>query len=140
VPSRGSLHGTTAFAIGRLARAHRAAVAPRLAALGLNSGAELLLAELWREDGIMQSELAERLAVRPPSVTKVVRGLAAQGFVERRVHPDDARISLVFLTRAGRALRAEVESAWAEAERETLGVLPRSDAKQLRRLLARATP
>lgn len=49
------------------------------------------------------SSLAERLAVRPPSVTSVVDGLVARGLVERS-HPEgDRRQVSHVLTEAGRS-------------------------------------
>lgn len=63
------------------------------------------------EGSAVSSAVAERLAVRPPSVTSVVDGLAARGLVERRpVLGDRRRVSLV-LTDAGRRSLAEADAA-----------------------------
>ncbi len=48
------------------------------------------------------SSLAERLAVRPPSVTSVVDGLVARGLVERSHSEGDRRQVSHVLTEAGR--------------------------------------
>ncbi|HKP74962.1 MAG TPA: MarR family transcriptional regulator, partial [Longimicrobiaceae bacterium] len=37
-------------------------------------------------------ELAEAEQVRPPSITRIVRNLEAQGLVERAADPDDGRV------------------------------------------------
>jgi long-chain acyl-CoA synthetase len=54
------------------------------------------------ESSAVSSDLAERLAVRPPSVTAVVDGLAARGLVERRPVTADRRQVDHVLTASGR--------------------------------------
>jgi DNA-binding MarR family transcriptional regulator len=133
------LHTTTHLLVS-LHKAHRAALAPRLAELGLNAGDELTLAQLWREEGITQTDLAERLAVRPPTVSKVLRTLERAELVQRLPDAEDGRVSRVHLTDPGRRLRPDVERAWRAAERDTLARLSSSQAAQLRRLLTAALP
>jgi long-chain acyl-CoA synthetase len=63
--------------------------------IGLSS-AELSLPQyrvlgLLDESSAVSSDLAERLAVRPPSVTAIVDGLVARGLVERRPRPHHQR-------------------------------------------------
>lgn len=57
----------------------------------------------------VSSALAERLAVRPPSVTAVVDGLVARGLVERHHSEDDRRRVSHVLTPAGRRLLARAD-------------------------------
>jgi DNA-binding MarR family transcriptional regulator len=130
---------TTTYLLTVLRKAHRAALAPRLASLGLNVGDELLLAVLWREEGIPQGQLAAQLGVSAPSVSKVVRTLERTGFVERVADPGDGRVARVHLTERGSDVRPEVERAWRAAERETLGRLAAGRVAALHRLLAEAT-
>lgn len=54
------------------------------------------------ERSTVSSDLAERLAVRPPSVTAVVDGLVSRGLVERRTVVADRRQVALALTTAGR--------------------------------------
>jgi DNA-binding MarR family transcriptional regulator len=129
---------TTTHRLTALHKAHRAALEPRLGALDLPYGAELLLAQLWREQPLAQGELAGRLNVKPPSVTKVLRRLERQGLVRRERDSDDARVSLVHLTARGAALERDVARAWREAERQTLSGLSRKEAASLRGLVIRA--
>jgi MarR family transcriptional regulator, organic hydroperoxide resistance regulator len=121
-----------------LRREHRAAIGPRLAELGLHSGSELAMAELWRSEGLTHGELAGRLRVRPPSVTKILRTLERDGLVERRHDAEDGRVLRIHLTARGRDLRGPVERAWRDADRETLGGLSADEAASLRRLLSRS--
>ena len=57
---------------------------------------------LLDESPAVSSDLAERLAVRPPSVTAIVDGLVARGLVERRTVVADRRRVDHVLTDPGR--------------------------------------
>ena len=62
--------------------------------------------------------LAEHERVAPPSITKVVAKLEAEGFVERTSDPTDRRVSLVSTTADGRALVDETrrrKTTWLTA-------------------------
>jgi long-chain acyl-CoA synthetase len=59
----------------------------------------------------VSSDLAERLAVRPPSVTAVVDGLVARGLVERRHVVSDRRQVDHVLTQTGRRALDDADAA-----------------------------
>jgi long-chain acyl-CoA synthetase len=59
----------------------------------------------------MPSALADRLAVRPPSVTSVVDGLVARGLVHRHPAEDDRRRVAHTLTSEGRRALAAADQA-----------------------------
>lgn len=59
----------------------------------------------------MSSALAERLAVRPPSITAVVDGLVSRGLVERKHAEDDRRRVAHVLTAKGEKLLATANEA-----------------------------
>ncbi len=68
---------------------------------------------LLDESSAFSSALAERLAVRPPSVTAIVDGLVARGLVERRpVESDRRRVDLA-LTETGRTVLNSADAAVA---------------------------
>jgi long-chain acyl-CoA synthetase len=66
---------------------------------------------LLDESPAVSSDLAERLAVRPPSVTAIVDGLVARGLVERRHVVADRRQVDHCLTDAGRQALDLADSA-----------------------------
>lgn len=103
----------------------------------MSAGQELVLAELWREDGLNQTELGSRLGIRPPTVTKMLRRMERSGLIDRRSDADDARVLHVFLASRGVALRATVEARCAEVERRTFRALTPSQLSALRELLGR---
>jgi DNA-binding MarR family transcriptional regulator len=60
------------------------------------------------------SDLAYRLTVRPPTVTRLVDGLVALGLVERRVDERDRRRTTLAVTSAGRDALAGANTAIRE--------------------------
>jgi DNA-binding MarR family transcriptional regulator len=123
------------FRILQIYRAHRSRAEAALNELGLHTGQEMLLLHLWKQEGLTQSELVEILCVEPPTVTKTLHRLERAGFVERRQDPEDARVSRVFLTPAGRALEAPVKKIWEHLEVITQQGLSEVEKALLRRLL-----
>jgi MarR family transcriptional regulator, organic hydroperoxide resistance regulator len=121
----------------RCGRAHRLLTAQRLNALGLASGEDLVLAELWHEDGVTQTELARRLALRRSTVTTVLRTMEARGLVRRVPDGHDARVVRVHHTPRAAALRAGIEEIWRVAETELLRELGGAEVAALRSLLGR---
>jgi long-chain acyl-CoA synthetase len=78
---------------------------------------------LLDESPAFSSALAERLAVRPPSVTAIVDGLVARGLVERRpVESDRRRVDLA-LTESGRTVLTTADGAVAARLRDIAGCL-----------------
>src|SRR5512136_633981 len=66
-----------------------------------------LLAFLWIEDGLSQSELSSRSQIDRTTMGGIVDRLEKEGLVERVIHPDDRRAFQVFLTKQGKALEDE---------------------------------
>ncbi len=63
------------------------------------------------EGSAQSSALAERLAVRPPSVTAVIDGLVTRGLVERTHREDDRRRVSLELTTEGLRVLASADDA-----------------------------
>ena len=127
----------TGFTLAKVCKAHRANVGALLAEHGLHVGQEMVLAELWQDDGLRVGELAARLGVEPPTVTKMLRRLERCGLVERRQDPSDARSLRVYLTDEGRALEEPVLRCWEKVEEITLAGLNEAERRSFRNLLIR---
>lgn len=63
-----------------------------------------VLVHLMRENGLRQSELAERLEVATVTTSKLIDRLEARGYVERRADPNDRRSNRVFATDQAKAI------------------------------------
>lgn len=129
------LDETLAYALFKITKLHRSRVTAGLAELGLHVGQEMLLTQLWREDGLPQSELIARLGVEPPTVTKGLQRLERAGFVRRTPVRGRPRQSRVHLTQAGKELQEPVETLWRRAEEELLTRLAPGERTTLTRLV-----
>ena len=80
---------------------------PLLAPLGLTYPQYLAMLVLWEQDGIMVSELGERLTLDSGTLTPLLKRLEATGLVARLRDVADERRVHVTLTAAGRKLKAK---------------------------------
>ncbi len=92
---------------------------------------------LDREDGQTPGQLAIKLGVRPPTVTKTINRLQTQGYVEKRASETDARQANVFLTEEGRGAIRAIEKAVRKTEKQALKGLDKKEQKALGKLLGR---
>lgn len=123
------------FRLLQAAKAQRARAGTHLMRAGLHPGQELVLKVLADGDGRTMSQLALALGVQPPTVTKMVTRLSAQGLVRRQISDTDGRLARVFLTDEGRDRIEAVDKAWKRLEKEAIAGLDDKDRKRLKKLL-----
>ncbi len=70
----------------------------------LSLGQLAALGTLDRHGPLSPGELATHERVQPPSMTRIVKALEAEGFVSRQPHPTDRRQVVVALAPAGQEL------------------------------------
>ncbi len=106
------------FLVHDVARLMRVAYDRRAKDLGLTRSQWWVLNNLFRNQGITQSELADILEIEKPSLGRLLDRLEAKGWVERRADPTDRRAKRLHLTgevqplvRALRGLAAGLRSA-----------------------------
>lgn len=126
---------TTGYALAKVCKAHRGNVGEQLSEVGLHPGQEMVLIELWESDGLRGGELAERLGVEPPTVTKMLRRLERCGLVERCQDPQDARSFRAYLTDEGRSLEESLTRIWERVEERTFAGMSREERRSFHRLL-----
>lgn len=123
------------YLLVHVCKAHRGALADALAEVSLYPGQEMILIQLWEEDGLNQSQLIGDCRVEAPTLTKALHRMEKAGLVERRRDSQDARVSRVYLTKRGRSLQESVSRCWAEVETRMLSELTVEEKILLRRLL-----
>ena len=128
---------STGYALAKVCRAHRGNVGELLSEVGLHVGQEMVLIELWESDGLRGGELAERLGVEPPTLTKMIRRLESCGLVERRQDPQDARSFRAYLTEEGRSLEGPVARCWERVEERTFAGMSVGERRNFHWLLAK---
>ncbi len=126
---------STSHLLAQTCKAYRKAVHKALAELGLHPGQDMILQQLWCEDGLTQTEIAEQHCVQAATITKMLQRMVNAGLVERRKDPDDQRVLRVYLTTRGRALQEPIEQLWNRMEKKLFVNMSLDEKILLRRLL-----
>lgn len=121
----------------RAARLHRTRAAAMLAEIGLHPGQETVLQLLSEQDGQTMSGLAEAMGVQPPTVTKMIARMGAQGLVTRDASGEDGRKIHVLLTDEGRECARKLKALWRGLERDATRELNSKERGDLAELLER---
>jgi len=119
------------------ARLSRTALAARLLAHGFYAGQDQIMLALSQEDGQTPGQLAARLGVRPPTITKTINRLQAQGFLEKKASDQDARQAHISLTELGKETIRSIEKSVRKTEKQALKGLDKKEQKTLAKLLSR---
>jgi DNA-binding MarR family transcriptional regulator len=106
-------------------------------AFGLYRGQPRMLRALWKEEGLTHTELSRQLRVQPATITKMIQRMEKAGFVERRHDPDDQRVSRVYLTESGQAVREGVQQVWRRLEEEAFAGFTEEEGVLLRQFFLR---
>ncbi|WP_330228456.1 MarR family winged helix-turn-helix transcriptional regulator [Nocardia sp. NBC_00508] len=122
--------GPISHGIFRVARLHRMIAGHLLRRVGLHTGQELVMMQLWELGPQRQTDLVHLLDSDAATMTRTIKRLENAGFVRRRPCPDDKRATLIEPTAASRALRREVESIWTELENAAVGTLDAAQRAQ----------
>jgi DNA-binding MarR family transcriptional regulator len=144
-PSEANRSGARTFVIrdslgylmNRAARLMAAELAERLRPAGIGIGQWGVLLHLWARDGMSQAELARVVAIEPPTVVRTIDRMVRDGLVTRGTDPSDGRLSRIWLTDRGRALRDELVPQAMAVNEAVGGRLTITEAQTIRRLLAK---
>jgi DNA-binding MarR family transcriptional regulator len=102
-------------------------MADSLAREGLTESRAHVLWQLQQRGPCIQAELAADLHVTPRTITALVDGLVATGFVTREPHPSDRRAALVTFTSRGRATAQALADGHRRLARQLFADLPAGD-------------
>jgi len=122
-----------------VARLTRTVSARRLLEQGLYAGQDKIILALAQENGQTPGALAQKLGVRPPTITKTINRLTAQGFLEKQSSDLDARRTHIFLTPMGEEAIRKIENSLRKIEDQALEGVDKKDLKTLKRLLEQIT-
>ena len=131
------------YLINHLARIFAQALARDIKPLGLAPGQFMVLLELWREDGLTQRELVDRLDVEQATLANTLVRMERDGLVRREPHPTDGRAQSIRLTPRARRLEGPATQAANAVNGRLLAGLDPEDRRRLvetmRTVIATAT-
>jgi DNA-binding MarR family transcriptional regulator len=87
---------------------------------------------------IKVSEISKRLQVTSPTVTQLLKGLEANGLIERRIDRADRRAVGIMLTEGGEAVTQKAADAFAASLEGLIDYLGEEDSNELADLLLKA--
>jgi DNA-binding MarR family transcriptional regulator len=102
---------------------------------GVTSDHWRVLRVLADAEGHTMGEIAERLQINPPTLTKLMDRMVGKSLVQRAADPEDSRRVLVYATDAGLALLAELQGKVDRHHAALQALLGDRNARQLERLL-----
>ncbi|HVX47038.1 MAG TPA: MarR family transcriptional regulator [Mycobacteriales bacterium] len=127
-----------AFAhIASVSRSLKTLVERRLIEHGVYAGQHLILGCLWEQDGLTPGQLARRIGLETPTVTRAVQRMESHELVLRSNDDTDRRLVRVWLTPRGSALRRVVPRVLAQVRKEVFADLTVREQTVLAQLLDR---
>lgn len=132
----GSIADRIGFQLRRLDVEWRSTLADQLAVYGVTPARATALVFVALHEGCDQMALGGALGINRASTMKVVNELVALGALERRLGRD-RRSNALFLTQAGRELRATFEQIAEAHDHAMLSALSADEVVELRRLLTK---
>ena len=102
---------------------------------GVRAGQQYILLTLWEEDCLAPGEIARRLGLSTPTVTRAATRMAAAGLLARKPHATDRRLVRLCLTDRGKSLQRVIDREMSDLTERALGSLQPADRKKLVRYL-----
>jgi len=104
--------------------------------VGLTGTQFSVLTNLEAKADLSVGELATRLVMDPTTLTRILRPLERQGYVEMVELREDRRRRIALLTKLGRKKLADALPLWRRAQSQLVKVLGKSQYVELQRSLA----
>ncbi len=105
--------------------------------LGLTRSQWQVLAHLAQNEGIQQSALADLLDVEPITLVRILDRLQTANLIERRPHPKDRRIWLLYLRPEARPPLERMREIGAVTKAEALAGISEADRERLIEILSK---
>jgi MarR family transcriptional regulator, transcriptional regulator for hemolysin len=103
----------------------------------VSAGQWRFLRQLWREDGITQRELSERVGMREPTTVVALKGLEKAGFITRKKTDDDRRKTFIYLTPHAKKLELVLAPMNAEVHEVATRGMTDEEVETLQALMRR---
>jgi len=97
----------------------------------------VLLENLYNENGISQTELAERIFKNTPTISRILDLLCEKGYTARKRFENDRRRHRVFLTQEGKDVVEQLQPTVKQLREQGWQQLNEEDYAHLNRILTR---
>ena len=120
-------------AVRKVAKAYR----EEIAHYGLTHGQFFMLVAVMEEDGLLPSELAEKIAQDRATTTGLLDRLEKDGWIERKMDTHDRRSLRIYLTARGEKHRASIMKLFEETNRKFTSRFTQKEWDQMQSFLSR---
>jgi DNA-binding MarR family transcriptional regulator len=121
--------------VTRASRAMRTFLTNALSTSGIYAGQDGVILALAKEDGLSAGAIADRLGVKPPTMTRTLTRMEAQGFIQRQADTVDGRQMRAVLTDQGRGHVGAINLASKATEALALTDLTDKEIRQFLKVL-----
>ena len=104
----------------------------------ISMGQWFLLRVLWEEDGISQSELAQRAGILKSAAVALIRELEEKTWIRRSKDSSDGRKMIVFVTKEGQKARDQFFSFGNELNEKALKGITKEEFDLVKKVLKKA--
>ena len=125
------------FFMHDVSRLRRTAFDEFMKPLGVTRSQWWVLSHLSRNDGMIQSDLADELALNKASLGALIDRLETSGLVERRADDADRRVKRLFLASHAQQFVQEMSARSHQMSERVLEGLSREERDELTRMLQR---
>lgn len=120
---------------GQIIRLHYLRSIELLEDTGVYHGQPPLLLSLYKKNGQSQKELADKIGIKPATITVMIKRMEKTGLVERKQDEKDQRVSRIFITDKGIKVCKKVIIMSKQLEKECTANLTNEEVIIMRRLL-----
>lgn len=121
--------------VTRASRSMRTFLTNSLSHSGIYAGQDGVILALAEEDGLSAGAIADRLGVKPPTMTRTLARMEAQGFIQRQNDAADGRQLRAVLTEEGRKHVHAIQLAAKATENMALSALSDKEIRQFLKVL-----
>lgn len=125
------------FQMGKAVRKVAKAYREEIAHYGLTHGQFFMLVAVMEEDGLLPSELAEKIAQDRATTTGLLDRLEKDGWIERKMDTHDRRSLRIYLTARGEKHRASIMKLFEETNRKFTSRFTQKEWDQMQSFLSR---
>lgn len=127
--------GLTGHWLKRAYLAMRRGLEAELRQMGLTHSQWSALGILYYRNGMTHSELEQALCIEAPSLTSLIKGMEKRGWVQRRQHPEDARVKQIFITEKGREAIEPALRLGFDGEERLKQIVSEQELEQVKQVL-----